>query len=130
VTTDLRPQHRLPRGGGNCDFCGIGSVTLLYACRNFDWEGRPVFYSPVGRWASCHVCADLIEGKDWGRLNRRVMREVTKRKGLTPADIRLLRQSLKKLHASFVAHLVLQESLFVHISKYRRLTVAEAAVEL
>jgi hypothetical protein len=126
MTEVLRPQHRLPRGGGNCDFCGAPHVVMLHACRNFRWEDRPVFNGPVGRWASCQICAYLVEDGKRTKLTNRVMREVSKRRGLSPEDLVALRITLKVLHAELSKHLIPHDTLFVHVSKYRRISTPEA----
>jgi hypothetical protein len=77
----IRPRHRLPRGGNCCDFCASSEVLNLYSCRNFEWEGTPVFRADVGRWAACSMCSSFIDGQRWGQITRRVMREVGKRAG-------------------------------------------------
>lgn len=115
-----RPRHRLPRGGNCCDFCGSPDVRSLYSCKNFDWEGKPVFRSDAGRWAACWMCSAFIDAQRWGQITRRVMREVGRRAGLTPRDIDALRASLKELHALFARNVIDGEELKVHTPHVRR----------
>lgn len=116
----LRPKHRLPRGGNFCDFCSALEVQSLYSCLNFEWEGKPVFQSAAGRWAACWLCTTYIEEQRWGQISRRVMREVGKREGLTPADLDALRASVKELHALFAKHVVKGKALKIHRPHLRR----------
>jgi hypothetical protein len=121
----FRPtSHRLPRGGNRCDFCSSLEVSSLYACSNFDWEGKPVFQEPSGRWAACWLCSGYIDEQRWGQITRRVMREVAKRSGITPAQLEDLRASLKVLHALFAKHVVRGEELKIHNPRVRRFVVA------
>lgn len=115
----LRPSHRLPRGGDRCDFCGSPDVQSLYACSNFEWEGRPIFRHEPGRWAACWMCSKQIEVQQWGQLNRRVMREVEKRQGITGPVLEELRLSLRVLHALFAEHVIEGEALKVHLPHVR-----------
>lgn len=121
-----RPQlkHRLPRGGNACDFCGAPDVYSLYACHNFDWQGVPVFRANAGRWAACWACSDVIEVQRWDQLNRRVMREVSKRQGISPDELESMRVSLKALHKLFAAHVLDGEALKVHLPHVRRFIMA------
>jgi hypothetical protein len=123
----LRPRvnagHRLPLGGDRCDFCGSASVVKLHHCRNFTWEGQPIFAQDAGRWASCHSCSQLIDVGEWNRLSLRVMREVAKRKGVTEEELKNLRRSLKTLHTGFGLHLLKGEDLAVLGPKYSRFVV-------
>lgn len=116
----FRPKHRLPRGGNACDFCGAADVMSLYRCHNFNWEDVPVFRTATGRWAACGFCSHLIESQNWGLLNRRVMREVSKRHGMAGTVLDELRASLKQLHRLFAEHVVQGEELTVHRSALRR----------
>lgn len=102
---DARLKHRLPRGGNRCDFCGDSNVLGLYACHNFDWQGRPVFERPSGRWAACFPCCTLIDAGKWSRLVSRVMREVAKRKGTTEDELKTLRKDLRGLYVTLAANL-------------------------
>lgn len=119
----LRPQinslHRLPRGGGNCDFCGVYAVAKLYACKNFTFAGQPVFDSDIGRWAACHNCSGFISESRWIKLSNRVMREVEKRKGVTPVQLKDLRRTLLQLHKHFGAHVIKGEDFGIHTARYR-----------
>lgn len=118
----MRPRHRLPRGGSHCDFCSSPDIESLYYCDNFEWEGSAVFKGATGRWAACWLCSKLIDGMQWSRLNSRVMREVLKRADLTPEGARLLRASVKVLHALFAKHMG-RETLKIHMPKVRRITL-------
>ena len=117
---NFRPRHRLPRGGNYCDFCGATDVRSLYACLNFMWEDHAVFSHPTGRWAACWICSTHIEVQEWGQLNRRVMREVAKRQGITAEEIAELRATLKVLHALFAKHVVSGSPLKIHHPRTRR----------
>lgn len=119
----INAGHRLPTGGSNCDFCSAPSVVRLHACTNFTWEGHQIFTQPVGRWASCYMCSRLVDAKLWGRLTLRVMREVSKRKGVTDGELKTLRRSLKTLHAGFGLHLISGEDLAVHEPSVTRFVV-------
>jgi hypothetical protein len=110
--TMWRPRHRLPRGGDSCDFCGERGVYALYASKNFPWEGQPVFSRDTGRWAACGACAQRIDVQDWGQLNRRVIREVSKRH--TVLELAALKQGLKDLHWLFALHVIEGEALKIH----------------
>lgn len=120
----MRPLNRLARGGNHCDFCGANYVARLYACRNFEWGGRPVFTRPetLGRWAACSECAHLVEAIKWGRLHVRVMQEVARRKGITPVELALLAADLRLLHAAIREHMVAGEALTIFQPHYRRYT--------
>ncbi len=120
-----RPGHRLPRGGNRCDFCGGEEVQSLYSCVNFEWEGRPIFRSATGWWASCWLCSQYIETQQWGQLNRRVMRGVSKRQGITVLDVEGLRTSLKQLHSLFASNVVDGEPLKVHRPHVRRFVLTD-----
>jgi hypothetical protein len=124
---NLPPRNRVARGGNSCDFCGAAFVARFYACRNFEWDGRPVFTRPStsGRWAACDECARLIDADSWSRLHRRVMREVRKRKGLTVVELDYLHTDLRLLYAAVKQNIVSGESLTVWQSRYER--VAEGA---
>jgi Zn-finger protein len=124
---NLRPRHRLPRGGNACDFCGCPEVRALYSCLNFDFEGTPIFRTQMGRWAACFMCSAFIEEQRWGQITRRVMREVGKRAGLTPADMDGLRESLKELHALFAKHVVQGEEFKVTLPRLRRYMLANVS---
>lgn len=116
--------HRLPRGGNACDFCGASEIQSLYSCLNFEWEGVPIFRQPTGRWAACYACSRLVEGEEWGQLNRRVMREVRKRRETTEGELSLLLVSIKLLHAGFASSLVQGEALTVHLPLVRRICIS------
>ena len=128
--TDHRPQlrHRLPRGGDCCDFCGIQDVHSLHSCANFIWEDKPVFQADHGRWTACWQCSEYVDSQKWGLLTRRVMRAISKRKGVTGADLDALRSSVKKLHALFAQHVVQGEALKVHRPHLRRFILTEAKI--
>lgn len=117
-----RPQvnagHRLPRGGGNCDFCGVFAVVKLYACRNFTWEGQRVFEGDTGRWATCFLCCELVEDSKWVRLSNRVMRGVAKRKGVTDEQLKTLKRTLLQLHKAFGEHVIKGEALTVWSARH------------
>lgn len=115
--------HRMPRGGGNCDFCGEPSVSKLYACRNFMWEGQKIFKDEIGRWAGCAACARLIEAKQWSRLSLRVMREVSKRQGLDADQMQRLAKTVRVLHKTFGLHMIPGEALGVILPRYSRVTI-------
>lgn len=121
----FRPRHRLPRGGDACDFCGTRDVHSLHRCGNFDWEGRAIFQQDSGCWAACWMCSGYIEKERWGQLNRRVMWQVSKRQGITPTELKALRESLKELHALFAEHVVQGEVLTIHQPHVRRFMLAE-----
>jgi len=112
-------SHRLPRGGGRCDFCGINAVVKLYACHNFSWEGQRVFEGDTGRWATCFLCCELIEDSKWVRLSNRVMREVVKRKGITDNQLKTLRRTLLALHKAFGRHVIQGEAFSIHTPRFR-----------
>lgn len=120
----FRPKHRLPRGGNACDFCGVPEVHSLYRCNNFHWDTVPVFRTDAGRWATCSFCSHLVDLQNWGLLNRRVMREVGKRKGIGKEELEALRASLKQLHRLFAEHVVQGEELTVHRPTLRRLSLS------
>lgn len=113
--------HRLPRGGDRCDFCGESHTHKLYACKNFTWEGRAVFDSDVGRFTACLSCARLIDQKLWRRVSTRVLREVSKRKGIDADQLKHLAVTLKTLHKTFGANLINGEALGVLTPKYIKL---------
>jgi hypothetical protein len=118
--------HMMPRGGGNCDFCGVPSVRYLYACRNFEWNGVNVFRGDVGRWAACYLCSKLVAGKKWGMLTRRVMREVSKRGAIDADQLKHLGTTLRTLHKGFGQHVVPDKELGVHLPLFRLVAVSEA----
>lgn len=126
--TTFRPRHRLPRGGNCCDFCGGQDVHSLHACANFDWEGQPIFKQDAGRWAACWMCAQYIESERWGQLTRRTMWRVRQRQGITPDELKTLRESLRELHALFAQHVVQGEALKIHRPHVRRFILTEAQI--
>jgi hypothetical protein len=109
----MRPKHRKPRGGDNCDFCAEMLVARLYACRNFRWDDHEVFTHTIGRWAACAACSELIDAQAWTRLANRVMARVAQRQNLTVSDIDVLRKDLRLMYATLRVHLVPGEVLFV-----------------
>lgn len=116
--------HRLPRGGNACDFCGIAEIKTLFSCKNFECDGFPVFRADHGRWAACRVCSGLIEAGEWGQLNRRVMREVRKRRDATEVELTRLRETLKALHSGFASNMVKGAALTVHLPLVRRILIS------
>ena len=102
-----RPQlnHRLPRGGNRCDFCGGAPVLHLYGCTTFLFLDAKIFDKQMrGWWAACLECSALITGDLWGPLTDRVMVEVAKRPGISRPELELLRKSLVRLHKGFENH--------------------------
>ncbi len=119
----LRPMvntgHKLPRGGGRCDFCAVPAVSKLHACKNFVWEGQSVFSTEVGRWAACYLCSSLIGNEQWIKLSNRVMREIAKRKGIDEEQLKRLRKSLRGLHKGFSENVMPGESFEILTPRYR-----------
>jgi hypothetical protein len=67
------------------------------------------------------MCSGYIEKERWGQLTRRVMWQVSKRQGITPTELKALRESLKDLHALFAQHVVQGEALKIHEPHVRRI---------
>lgn len=99
------PQHRLPRGGDRCDFCGMSTVSSLYTCTNFLWHEQRIFAGDSGRWAACAVCSGLINRAGWEALVERVMREVRKRRSPSRSELGILRADLQALYHLLREHL-------------------------
>jgi hypothetical protein len=59
------------RSGNQCDCCSESFIDTLYACRNLNLQGRPVFTRPVGRWAVCYSCRRLLEDGNSRKLGGR-----------------------------------------------------------
>jgi len=118
--------HRLPRGGNNCDFCGLREVSVLHACRNFEWCGQQIFPGDTGHWAACWACSKPIDAGQWGRLTTRVMRQVAQRQGLADDEVDRLRASLRELHRLFGANIIKGEELEVRTTRYKRTMTATA----
>ena len=70
----MRPFRR---SGNLCDCCSEPFIDTLYLCRNFIYEGRLVFSRPIGRWAACHSCRELLEAGNTSELARRSQRDVS-----------------------------------------------------
>ena len=126
----MRPlciRNRLPRGGNYCDFCSEKFITKLYACRNFEWDGVPIFKDgkPVGRLATCDTCSEIISARDWDRLTIRVMAEVRKRHEITFPDLEHLCADLRALYATMDTHLILKKTLTVYQPHFERVTEQE-----
>jgi hypothetical protein len=68
----MRPFRR---SGNQCDCCSEPSIDTLYLCRNFSYQGRPVFTRQVGRWAACLSCRRLLEEGNTSSLACRSERE-------------------------------------------------------
>jgi hypothetical protein len=67
--------HCVPLGGDHCDFCDTHPVVKLYTCKNFEWDGLPVFsVGPDGLWAACRRCSELVDAKRWSTLTERALR--------------------------------------------------------
>lgn len=65
---------RATHWGNRCDFCGSPFVHKLYACRNFHFDGKPVFATDQGRWAACDKCLRLVDAGAWPRVATRVLK--------------------------------------------------------
>jgi hypothetical protein len=106
VVSKHRPQtplkHRTPRGGNQCDFCGSVNVARLYPCTNFNWNAEPIFEKENGYWASCHLCAGIIDQEKWKELSARVMAEVKRRKALNVLEPTILQSELTQLQKDLV----------------------------
>src|ERR1700677_2131796 len=118
------PQHRLPRGGNVCDFCGKSTVSKLYACNNFIWHDRDIFARSSGRWAACPGCSVLIDRGAWDALTARVMRCVQQRKGLSAIDRALLHNDLRALHKLLREHLRAREALQITQPRYSKVVLS------
>jgi hypothetical protein len=64
----MRPFRR---SGNQCDCCSAPRIDTLYLCRNFSYDGLPVFTRKVGRWAACSSCRRLLEKGKTASLARR-----------------------------------------------------------
>lgn len=106
VISKYRPsailKHRTPRGGNQCDFCGAGSISHLYQCTTFNWNGRPIFVKDSGYWASCRLCSSIIDASKWTQLATRVMAEVKRRKALNLLEPTILQAELVQLNRDIV----------------------------
>jgi hypothetical protein len=71
----------------------------------------------------------MIDDRDWARLARRVMREVKRRDGVTALEIRHLRRDLMLLYGALQTHLIPNMTLTVHQPHYRRVSIAEVALQ-
>ena len=56
--------------GDRCDCCSVKPAETLLACRNFNFQGRPVFARELGRWAVCSGCRGLLWAHQWLRLSK------------------------------------------------------------
>ena len=57
--------------GDRCDCCSLQPAESLLACRNFKFQGKPVFGHELGRWAVCSDCRGLLCTRQWLRLANR-----------------------------------------------------------
>lgn len=48
-----------------CDFCTARGVFAFLPVRDFT---TPTGFDMHGPWAACHICADLVDTGQWGRL--------------------------------------------------------------
>lgn len=111
------PRLRMPRGKTRCDFCGEEPIVRLIACHNFGWEGRSIFFQPVGWWAACEVCTRLIGAAEWEHLNARVYKQASKRPNITKKELEALRKDLRELHRLLRENIMPREALEVLTSK-------------
>jgi hypothetical protein len=56
--------------GDRCDCCSVQAAETLLACRNFKFQGKPVFARDLGRWAVCCRCRELLWAHQWLRLSK------------------------------------------------------------
>jgi hypothetical protein len=56
--------------GDRCDCCSVNPVETFLACRNFNFQGKPVFARELGRWAVCSGCRGLLLTHQWLRLSK------------------------------------------------------------
>ena len=56
--------------GDRCDCCSVKPAEPFLACRNFNFQGKPVFAREPGRWAVCSGCRGLLWTHQWLRLSK------------------------------------------------------------
>jgi hypothetical protein len=56
--------------GDRCDCCSVKPAETFLACRNFNFQGKPVFAREPGRWAVCSGCQGLLLTHQWLRLSK------------------------------------------------------------
>ena len=56
--------------GNQCDCCSVQPAETFLACRNFNFQGKPVFARDPGRWAVCCGCRGLLWTHQWLRLSK------------------------------------------------------------
>src|SRR6516165_9903940 len=56
--------------GDRCDCCSVKPAETFLACRNFNFQGKPVFARELGRWAVCSGCRGLLRTHQWLRLSK------------------------------------------------------------
>jgi hypothetical protein len=63
-----------------------------------------VFETPIGRWAACDRCAELIEIEDWPKLAERAVRRFVKQLPMTRDEQLDVKQQLREIHQLFREH--------------------------
>jgi hypothetical protein len=87
-----------------CDFCSSPDIVKDYACESFEAfdlqkKGRRMIGTSEGRWASCQICADLIDNNLWEELAQRSYET----SGCSPDDPykEILLSFLRNMHRQF-----------------------------
>lgn len=80
----------------------------VYASSNFTVKGMSVFQPglPVGSWATCRKCSELVDKKQWSDLSERACREFAKRHGVTRHEMLAVRAQFAELSRLFADNLV------------------------
>jgi hypothetical protein len=96
-----------PKNGKTCDFCVQSPATKIYACRNFEWDGSPVFGTETkGRWAACESCAELVDAERWDQLTERVVRIFHRRYDTPRAQRAGIEAQFKSFHQLFASNML------------------------
>lgn len=98
----------VPRGGDHCECCQTSPVFTVYASSNFMVNGMSVFQPglPLGSWATCRKCSELVDKKQWSDLSERACREFAKRHGVTRHEMLAVRAQFAELSRLFADNLV------------------------
>jgi hypothetical protein len=89
----------VPRGGDHCDFCCTPPVIKVYRCSNFALNGQAVFPNglPMGSWAACRKCAELVDERKWADLTDRALRKFAKRHGVSRRELVAVRAQFAEI---------------------------------
>jgi len=95
-----------------CDFCVSAPKFKVYACCNFviPWTKRTVFeHEPIGEWAACHKCSEMIDADRWAELTERALRKFVKKHSVPGCDQQLVWEQLGQIHQLFREHMIRED---------------------